>query len=199
MTKRFILILVCACLAGCAGPKAVTKSYSVENGGKFIGINLGVDAGRYIQANDVKVVEHIYHGFEESGLFQGVETGFPRWPVSIQLKYSKENLGGNAENFAKAMVSASTLLVIPANFEESHIIKARILLGNKVVNSLEYTEKATISLSLFQSPENQIEIRKNAINRILERLFSDLKEKHLIPTELQIDEAMKSNNVQQTL
>lgn len=190
MAKFLSSMFVLLYLMGCASPKAVTKNYSVEKKDQFVAINLGVDAGRYIYSHEAHVVDHIYQSFEKSGLFQDVETAFPRWPVTVQIKYSWDQpKAGSGENFAKAMVSASTLLVVPAFVEENHTINARIIVGDKLVGKFEYTEKVSTAMSLFHDP---VEDRKNGVNKMVQRLFEEIKVKKLIPTVADI--VQKSQN-----
>lgn len=197
MKKLILTLLVAIFVSGCASPKAVTKNYLVDQKDKYIAINLDVDAGRYVAMHEANVVEHIYDSFEQSGLFSDVETSFRRWPVTVQVKYSWEQPEINTgKGFAKTMVSASTLLLIPAVLTENHTLKVRIVSGNNIVEAFEFTEEVETALSLYHDP---VEDRKNGISRMMEKVFDKIKKEKLIPTVMAIEKQIKAQQQKITL
>lgn len=177
MKQIALIVFSFLMMIGCASQKAIPKQYNVSQGEKFIPINLHVDAGRYVYNNEARVANYIYDVFEQSNLFDSVETGFLRWPFTIKVKYSWEQPMG-AKDFTETMISASTLLLVPAFIDETHTLNVEILYGNETINSVKYSEPVEVGLSLYHDP---IEDRKNGMNRLLERFFSEIQEKQLLP------------------
>ena len=92
-------------------------------------------------------------------------------------------------DFAEIMISASTLLLLPASLEETHTIEVQIYLGNEVISTTLYTEEVQTAMSLYHNP---VEDRKQGMNRLLEKLFADIQEQRILPTLADIEQATNS-------
>ncbi|MGY0219141.1 hypothetical protein ACWJJH_17450 [Endozoicomonadaceae bacterium StTr2] len=172
----YMVLLPFLLMAGCADQKVTLNTYNISANEQFVPINLDVNAGRYINALESKTVEHIYSGFENSGLFQTIETSFMRYPVTIKVKYIWKQRT-EVQDVVTTAFSISTLMMVPAPVSEVHCLKVHILNGDEVIKTIELEETINSSVSLFS---DQLEDRKSGINKMLERLFRQLRSEKLI-------------------
>jgi hypothetical protein len=182
-------------LSACATDQTPLPAYSIKTEEKLAPINLVVDAGRYVTAQDAQLVSHLYEAFSHSNLFAGIETNFFRSPFTVVVKYTADT-GMGAGEFAGAMVSASTLMLVPSVQKETHAIEVALYVGNERAKTAEYTETAQIAMSLYNDP---VKGRKQVLNRLVEKALADMRASKLIPTMGDFERVEKNNRPDATL
>ncbi|MET0071168.1 MAG: hypothetical protein ABW096_14115 [Candidatus Thiodiazotropha sp.] len=91
--------------------------------------------------------------------------------------------------FAGAMISASTMLLIPTRNQEMHSIDVQILDGKEVIYSSIYSKLITTTFSMYH---NVIEDRKSGINRILREFYDDIEVNKLIPRNSELNSSVNT-------
>lgn len=195
--KRFWFVglaLAGLILSGCAS-KAVPTKYPVTETEVFPAINLYIDAGHYISHNTASVMEYMERSVQGSGLFSAVEVFNPSWPLTLHLEYDWQQPMDPAQ-FAGLMVSAATLLVIPAPMSETHSISARLFLGDKVFFTKKYSKTATVHMSLYSDP---IEERKKLVQSMIDELLNDLQQNKTLPRLSDFEKTEPEKNTEKLL
>lgn len=144
---------------------------------RYVPVNFALDAGEYISVHEAAVARHLSETFRNSGRFVRVERNVATWPQTLLMTYRWQP-SRSAGEFAGAMASAATLLIVPAPLTEQHTLKVEILQGGIPVKEFSYTEEVKTSLSLFNDP---VEDRKLGVERLLNRFYADLAESKVIP------------------
>jgi len=172
-------ILVAALLGACATtshtPPAPTVAIAPDD--RFVPVNFSLDAGEYVLAHEAEVAQYIADSVRTSGRFVRVERMRPVWPHTLVMTYRWKGAHSAAET-AGALVSAATLLIVPAPMTEEHTLTIDVLDGPMPVKQFVYTEQVKTSLSLFKDPVND---RKAGIDRILARFYADLATSKIVP------------------
>jgi hypothetical protein len=173
------LILFAAMLGACAtaphNPPVPTVAIAPDD--RFVPVNFSLDAGEYVLAHEAEVAQYIADSVRASGRFVRVERMRPVWPHTLVMTYRWKGAHSAAQT-AGALVSAATLLIVPAPMTEEHTLTIDVLDGPMPVKQFVYTEKVNTSLSLFNDPVND---RKAGIDRILARFYSELASSKIIP------------------
>lgn len=175
--QSVILFVLVVALSACASPRAVPQVYEIDEGQRFAPVNLTIDAGEYVQLNTALVANYLSQAVHASGQFSVIEKAFLRWPYTINIKYNWQQ-AMDAAGFAGTMVSASTLLVVPGYLDEVHSLDVIVMFRDTVIKQERYSTDLRTALSLWHDP---IEDRKNAVNILLEKMFTDLRSSKLIP------------------
>jgi hypothetical protein len=186
---RFLVIFFLICFfVGCASPKAVPIKYTVDDSQKYVPINLNITSDRNHPNYDSQAVDYIYESLNRSNLFSRIKTSRDKYQYSVNIKYSWKNpMTFNA--FAGTMITASSLLLIPTNSQESHSIDVQILNGEEVIYSSIYSELITITFSMYH---NVFDDRKSGINRILQEFYKDIEANKIIPRNSETNSSIKT-------
>lgn len=177
--KRYelIAILTLFALSGCTATAPKPAAYQLDQNNKYLPVNIEIYAGAYVTPQMSNIVRYMQESIVGSNLFSDVSTGFKRWPLTIQLKYEITR-DFDALDFAGTIVSAATLLIVPAQMSELHKLEANIYSGSQMIRSYRYEEKAGVTMSLFHNPEEE---RKAGARLLINKFFSDLEKHHAIP------------------
>lgn len=186
------LLAISLVLTACASPVATPEKFQTLNEDKYAPINLDIYAGEYVTEQMSNIVRYMRESVIESNLFSDVATGFSRWPLTVHLRYGITS-DMDAGEFAGTMVSAATMLIVPAPFTEQHNLGAYIYAGPTPIASYNYTQEVEVTMSLFHDPE---EDRKNGAKLLLRKFFDDLRNKQPLPTirEIQKGQAERTRN-----
>ncbi len=144
---------------------------------RFVPVNFSLDAGEYVQANEALIAQYISDSFRSSGRFVRVERMRPVWPHTVIMTYRWKGAHTAAQT-AGALVSAATLLLVPAPLSEEHTLTIDVLDGPMPIKQFVYTEKVKTSLSLFNDP---VDDRKAGVDRLLARFYAELATSKVIP------------------
>jgi hypothetical protein len=101
----------------------------------------------------------------------------PVWPHTVIMTYRWKGAHSAAQT-AGALVSAATLLLVPAPLSEEHTLTIDVLDGPMPVKQFVYTEQVKTSLSLFNDP---VDDRKAGVDRLLARFYAELATSKVIP------------------
>lgn len=175
-----VVVLVC----GCAAVPEPPPRYEVADADRFAPINLDVYAGEYVSRSTQEVVSVITQSMTESGRFAHVQMGRERWPFSVQVTYGFTQTYGVVE-FLASMVSAASLLIIPAPLPERHLYRFEVLYGPSLLASYEYSEDIKNKLWLF-NVNNQV--RKDAAIRVIKQFIADLERDTVLPTGRDVED-----------
>ncbi|MGH8519525.1 MAG: hypothetical protein ACREUE_18895 [Panacagrimonas sp.] len=187
------LLGVCAMLGACASSSHVPPQplTAIAPDDRFVPVNFSLDAGEYVQANEAQVAQYISDQFRTSGRFVRVERMRPVWPHTVIITYRWKGAHTAAQT-AGALVSAATLLLVPAPLSEEHTLTIDVLDGPMPVKQFVYTEQVKTSLSLFNDP---VDDRKAGVDRMLARFYAELATSKVIPQARDVlpqDEAAKA-------
>ena len=174
---KAIAILTLFALSACTATAPKPAAYQLDENNKYLPVNMDIYAGEYVTPQMSNIVRYMQESFVGSNLFSDVSAGFKRWPLTIQLKYEITR-DFDALEFAGTMVSAATLLIVPAPMSEHHKLEANIYSGAQMIKSYKYDEKVGITMSLFHNPE---EARKAGARLLINKFFSDLAKDQVIP------------------
>lgn len=174
-----VIVCMAAMLGACAStphlpPKPTT---AIAPDDRFVPVNFSLDAGEYVMANEAQVAQYISDSVRNSGRFVRVERMRPVWPHTLVMTYRWKGAHTAAQT-AGAIVSAATLLIVPAPLTEEHTLTIEVLDGLMPIKQFVYTEQVRTSLSLFNDP---VDDRKAGIDRILARFYAELETSKVIP------------------
>ncbi|MEW8035156.1 MAG: hypothetical protein AB2731_18895 [Candidatus Thiodiazotropha sp.] len=188
MQRILVIFFLIGLFVGCASPKAVPVKYTLDDSRKYVPINLNITSDKNHPNYDSQAVDYIYESLNRSNLFSRIRTSRNKYQYSLNINYSWENpMTLNA--FAGAMISASTMLLIPTKNQEMHSIDVQILDGKKVIYSSIYNKLITTTFSMYH---NVIEDRKNGINRILREFYEDIEVNKLIPRNSELNSSVNT-------
>jgi hypothetical protein len=172
------LIVAFALLGACtSAPHRPPPATAIAPDDRFVPVNFSLDAGEYVMATEAQVAQYIADSVRGSGRFVRVERLRPVWPHTLVMTYRWKGAQGAAQT-AGAIVSAATLLLVPAPLTEEHTLTIEVLDGPTPIRAFVYTEQVKTSLSLFNDP---VDDRKAGIDRILARFYAELATSKVIP------------------
>ena len=173
------VLLAVAMLGACASKAHVPPrpATAIAPDDRFVPVNFSLDAGEYVMAPEAQVAQYIADSIRTSGRFVRVERMRPVWPHTLVMTYRWKGAHTAAQT-AGALVSAATLLIVPAPLTEEHTLTIEVLDGPMPIKQFVYTEQVKTSLSLFNDP---VDDRKAGIDRILARFYAELATSKVIP------------------
>ena len=192
MFRALLLSVFGFFLAGCTNLKTVPWHYEISEENLFIPVNLDVSAGEYVNKSTAEVANFLSRSVTQSGQFSRTDRNSSRWPYTLKIDYEWEQVM-TASDFPGTVVSVATLMIVPGYLDETHTIEVSVLRGDFVVADAEYVEEMRLPVSIRH---DAIEHRKEAVNRLLEQMFKDFREKSLIPTLKDIEDDERESFIQ---
>ncbi len=127
-----------------------------------------------------------FESLKKLPLLSEIDKNLPGSPVVITVSLSQQNTtGGEAAGFASALLSGSTLGLIPIITNQDWTLRYDILVNKKKIASYSYTENFTETINIYAGIDSKLDKKtmdwiESTIPQLEESLQSDKALKELI-------------------
>lgn len=195
MMRNLSLMLLACCILiniGCAAKQTLPiAKFDKSRAGAYPPISIVVNDGYvnsstncvtgggcyYYRNNDDKF---ILSALRSSTLFQRVDINNPYSELVFQIKFADFHEGSDSVEFAKLMVYAGTLGVIPTSTKQVSTFEVAIRYRNTILKTYTYEAAYTQTSSILIDPQSYSE---NAVNYFVSQLLKDLESDRLLIPE----------------
>jgi hypothetical protein len=174
-----LAVLVLLTMAGCGSQHVRPNSAGLPEEDRYVAMNLFINTNDFVSADQARMLRYLGDSLKASGRFSRLDGGMLRWPYTLQVRYEWKR-EDTAADFAAAMGSAATLMIVPAPITEVHHYSFEVVEGTETRKVFEYEEKVKSSVSIFNMGKVEKD-RQESMDRVLARFFAELDASNLVP------------------